>query len=187
MKSSNGTMLPLTAIAKVAETTGPDVIERFNLFPSARLFGGPAPGYSSGQALAAMEELAAQDAAGGLSARVVGAVVSGKDELAEHGGHLRARGADGVPDSRGSVRAADAAVRGDPGGAVRGVRRVRRGVGARVVRRSLSADRARHAGGPCREERDPDRRVRGAHSSRRRQVALRSGGRSARTCASGRS
>ncbi|MEJ0038660.1 MAG: multidrug efflux RND transporter permease subunit [Gammaproteobacteria bacterium] len=60
VKSSNGTMLPLTAIAKVAETTGPDVIERFNLFPSARLFGSPAPGYSSGQALAAMEELAAQ-------------------------------------------------------------------------------------------------------------------------------
>src|SRR4051812_20778223 len=60
VKSSNGNMLPLTAIAKVAETTGPDVIERFNLFPSARLFGGPAPGYSSGQALKPMEELAAQ-------------------------------------------------------------------------------------------------------------------------------
>jgi HAE1 family hydrophobic/amphiphilic exporter-1/multidrug efflux pump len=60
VKSSNGTMLPLTAIAKVQETTGPDVLERFNLFPSARLFGGPAPGYSSGQALKVMEDLAAQ-------------------------------------------------------------------------------------------------------------------------------
>ncbi len=60
VKSSNGSMMPLTAIAKVVETTGPDVIERFNLFPSARLFGGPAPGYSSGQALAVMEELAAK-------------------------------------------------------------------------------------------------------------------------------
>jgi multidrug efflux pump len=60
VKSSNGTMLPLTAVAKVQETTGPDVLERFNLFPSARLFGAPAPGYSSGQALKAMEELAAQ-------------------------------------------------------------------------------------------------------------------------------
>ncbi len=60
VKSSNGTMMPLTALAKVAETTGPDVIERFNLFASARLFGGPAPGYSSGQALAVMEELAAK-------------------------------------------------------------------------------------------------------------------------------
>ena len=60
VRSSNGTMIPLTAIAEVKETTGPDVVERFDLFPAARLFGGPAPGYSSGQALAAMEEVAAQ-------------------------------------------------------------------------------------------------------------------------------
>ena len=60
VRSKTGQMLPLTAIAKVTETTGPDVLERFNLFPSARLFGGPAPGYSSGQALAVMEELAAK-------------------------------------------------------------------------------------------------------------------------------
>src|SRR5690606_28800311 len=60
VRSSNGTMVPLTAIARVREVTGPDVIERYNLFPVARLFGEPAPGYSSGQALAVMEELAAQ-------------------------------------------------------------------------------------------------------------------------------
>jgi HAE1 family hydrophobic/amphiphilic exporter-1/multidrug efflux pump len=58
VRSSTGAMLPLTAIASVAEVTGPDIIERFNLFPAARLSGGPAPGYSSGQALAVMEELA---------------------------------------------------------------------------------------------------------------------------------
>ena len=56
VRSKSGAMIPLTAIATVNETTGPDFIERFNLFPSARLFGGPAPGYSSGQALAAMED-----------------------------------------------------------------------------------------------------------------------------------
>ncbi len=60
VRSANGTMVPLTAIANVHETTGPDVVERFDLFPAARLIGGPAPGYSSGQALAAMEEVAAQ-------------------------------------------------------------------------------------------------------------------------------
>jgi len=60
VKSSNASMVPLTAIANVSEVTGPDVIERFNLFPSARLFGGPARGYSSGQALEAMEQLAAK-------------------------------------------------------------------------------------------------------------------------------
>jgi hydrophobe/amphiphile efflux-1 (HAE1) family protein len=61
VKTATGSMVPLTAIANVAEVTGPDVIERFNLFPAARLFGEPAPGYSSGQALAAMEQLAAQN------------------------------------------------------------------------------------------------------------------------------
>jgi hydrophobe/amphiphile efflux-1 (HAE1) family protein len=60
VRSADGSMLPLTAIAEVQEVTGPDLVERFNLFPSARLFGEPAPGYSSGQALAAMEELAAE-------------------------------------------------------------------------------------------------------------------------------
>ncbi len=60
VKSSNGAMIPLTAVARVVETTGPDVVERYNLFPAARLFGSPAPGYSSGQALAAMEQLAAK-------------------------------------------------------------------------------------------------------------------------------
>ena len=60
VRSADGSMIPLTAIATVHEVTGPDLIERFNLFPSARLFGGPGPGYSSGEALATMEELAAQ-------------------------------------------------------------------------------------------------------------------------------
>ena len=60
VRSASGSMIPLTAIATVNQVTGPDLIERFNLFPSARLSGEPARGYSSGQALAAMEEVAAQ-------------------------------------------------------------------------------------------------------------------------------
>jgi HAE1 family hydrophobic/amphiphilic exporter-1/multidrug efflux pump len=60
VRSADGAMIPLTAIASVQQITGPDFIERFNLFPAARLFGDPAPGYSSGQALAAMEEVAAE-------------------------------------------------------------------------------------------------------------------------------
>jgi HAE1 family hydrophobic/amphiphilic exporter-1/multidrug efflux pump len=58
VRSADGAMVPLTAIATVEQVTGPDFIERFNLFPSARLFGDPAPGYSSGQAHAALEEVA---------------------------------------------------------------------------------------------------------------------------------
>ncbi|HVY63913.1 MAG TPA: multidrug efflux RND transporter permease subunit [Gammaproteobacteria bacterium] len=60
VRSADGAMIPLTAIASVREATGPDLIERFNLFPAARIFGGPGVGYSSGQGLATMEELAAR-------------------------------------------------------------------------------------------------------------------------------
>jgi HAE1 family hydrophobic/amphiphilic exporter-1/multidrug efflux pump len=59
VRSADGAMIPLTALATVNQITGPDLVERFNLFPSARLAGEPAAGYSSGQALAAMEEVAA--------------------------------------------------------------------------------------------------------------------------------
>ncbi|HNR12307.1 MAG TPA: multidrug efflux RND transporter permease subunit [Thermodesulfobacteriota bacterium] len=58
MRSRSGSPIPLTAIATVKIITGPDIIERFNVFPAARIMGMPAPGYSSGQALEIMEQLA---------------------------------------------------------------------------------------------------------------------------------
>jgi hypothetical protein len=61
VRAAGGAMIPLTAIAAaVQQITGPDFIERFNLFRSARLSGGPAQDYSSGQALAVIENVAAQ-------------------------------------------------------------------------------------------------------------------------------
>jgi hydrophobe/amphiphile efflux-1 (HAE1) family protein len=60
VRSDKNQLIPLTALAAVHTETGPDVVERFNVFPAARIIGGPAPGYSSGQALAAMEQVAAQ-------------------------------------------------------------------------------------------------------------------------------
>ncbi len=58
VRSGEGQMIPLTALVTVHETTGPEVIERYNVFPSAKVLGDAAPGYSSGEALAAMEEVA---------------------------------------------------------------------------------------------------------------------------------
>ncbi|BBD08283.1 efflux RND transporter permease subunit [Desulfovibrio ferrophilus] len=60
VRSSSGDMVPLTALVKVERTTGPEVMERYNVFPAAKIMGAPAPGYSSGQALAALEEVAAE-------------------------------------------------------------------------------------------------------------------------------
>jgi multidrug efflux pump subunit AcrB len=57
VRSDEGEMIPLLALVNVHQTTGPEVVERFNVFPAAKIVGEPAPGYSSGQALSAMEEL----------------------------------------------------------------------------------------------------------------------------------
>ncbi|MBN2647513.1 MAG: multidrug efflux RND transporter permease subunit [Thiotrichales bacterium] len=57
VRSRSGEMIPLSALVEFKRTTGADVIDRFNLFPAAKLMGEPAPGYSSGQALAAFEEV----------------------------------------------------------------------------------------------------------------------------------
>ena len=59
VRSQRGEMIPLTALVDVQLTSGPEVVERFNVFPAAKIMGGPAPGFSSGQAIAAMEKAAA--------------------------------------------------------------------------------------------------------------------------------
>jgi len=60
VRSAAGRMIPLANVVQVERRSGPDLIQRFNAFTSARIMGGPAPGYSSGQALAAMDEVAAE-------------------------------------------------------------------------------------------------------------------------------
>jgi multidrug efflux pump len=59
-RSSNGQMVPLTAVVKTDYVTGPDLVPHFNGFPAAQVIGGAAPGYSSGTAIQTMEEVANQ-------------------------------------------------------------------------------------------------------------------------------
>ncbi len=58
VRSDNGALVPLDNLISVEQTTTPQVISHYNLFRSAEIDGSPAPGYSSGQAIAAMEDLA---------------------------------------------------------------------------------------------------------------------------------
>ncbi|MCE3284435.1 MAG: transporter [Steroidobacteraceae bacterium] len=58
VRAGDGQMIPLTSLVTISESTGPEVIERYNVFPSAKVLGDAAPGYSSGEALAVMEEVA---------------------------------------------------------------------------------------------------------------------------------
>ncbi|EAK0455563.1 multidrug efflux RND transporter permease subunit [Campylobacter upsaliensis] len=57
VKSSDGQMVALDSILTLKSSAGPDDVKRFNLFPAAQIQGSPAPGYSSGQAMAVMEGL----------------------------------------------------------------------------------------------------------------------------------
>jgi hydrophobe/amphiphile efflux-1 (HAE1) family protein len=58
VRNQAGQMVPIGSILTVQSITGPDRIQRYNLFRSAEVNGSTAPGYSSGQAISAMEELA---------------------------------------------------------------------------------------------------------------------------------
>ena len=60
MRSSSGQMMPLSNVVSIREGTAPQSIGHYNLFRSVEINGSPAPGYSSGQALMAMEELSAR-------------------------------------------------------------------------------------------------------------------------------
>jgi multidrug efflux pump len=56
-RNANGEMVPLGAIMQVSEGVGPDIAMRYNAFRAADLKGGAAPGYSTGQAQAAMVKI----------------------------------------------------------------------------------------------------------------------------------
>ncbi len=58
VKNAGGDMLPLSTLVSAKDVTGPEFTLRFNLYRAAEVTGSPAPGYSSGQAMAALEEVA---------------------------------------------------------------------------------------------------------------------------------
>jgi HAE1 family hydrophobic/amphiphilic exporter-1 len=59
-RNNQGDMVPLGSLLDVRRTEGAELITRYNYYPAAAIFGSAAPGFSSGQALAEMERLAAQ-------------------------------------------------------------------------------------------------------------------------------
>jgi multidrug efflux pump len=61
VRSDNGTMVPLNVLLSTSRIVGPDVVDRFNVFPAAKIQGNPAPGFSSGQAIAAIEQVVSQN------------------------------------------------------------------------------------------------------------------------------
>ena len=58
VRAQNGAMVPLSALVTLTSSLGPDMVERFNVFPAAKFIANPSPGYSSGDAIRAVEETA---------------------------------------------------------------------------------------------------------------------------------
>src|SRR4051794_4867065 len=66
VRDKQGKMVPLGTLVRVEKRLGPHVIPRYNLYPAASISGGAAPGYSSGQALKLMDQMAAQKLPAGV-------------------------------------------------------------------------------------------------------------------------
>jgi len=67
VRNQNGEMVPLNALIQVRQVQGTELVTRYNLYPAASIFGSAAPGFSSGQALDTMEQLAAQTLPEGMA------------------------------------------------------------------------------------------------------------------------
>ncbi|HEY3596019.1 MAG TPA: multidrug efflux RND transporter permease subunit [Paraburkholderia sp.] len=60
VRSKSNSMVPLKSVVTYQYVTGPDLITRFNNYPAVKVTANPAPGYSSGQVMRALEEIGAQ-------------------------------------------------------------------------------------------------------------------------------
>jgi HAE1 family hydrophobic/amphiphilic exporter-1 len=82
VRSDSGQMVPLDNLTTVAQSSGPPVINHYNLFRSVEIDGSAAPGYSSGEGITAMQQLATQNMMPGMTYSWTGLTL---DEL-ESGG-----------------------------------------------------------------------------------------------------
>lgn len=60
VRGTNGNMVPVGSVADISDSLGPDIISLYNLYPAASIVGMTATGYSSGQAIAELEDIAAR-------------------------------------------------------------------------------------------------------------------------------
>ena len=101
VRSATGALVPLGTLVDIRDTTGPTLVQRYNMYVSVPLQGNPAPGVSTGTALDTMEGTGEQSAAAGHDLRMDGTCLSGK-QYRQYGdlylravGHLRLPGAFG--------------------------------------------------------------------------------------------
>ena len=159
VRNSEGKMIPLRSLVEVRVVVGPPALIRYNNLRAVTVQGSPAPGVSSGQALKAMEEVAAHDASAGLCGRMDRYGIPGEARGRQDRDHPRLRGAVRVSVPGRALRKLDHSGAGAAVGIGRHPRIVRRHCARPSDARSLCADRHHRADRPCRKERHSDRRV----------------------------
>ena len=161
-RSIAGDMVPLGAVATFREITGPYRVPRYNLFPAAEVQGATLPGFSTGQAIAAMEKIVAANLPSGfgfewteiaLQEKVAGNTAAIAFSLAVVFVFLLLAA---------QYESVLLPLRRDPDRADVPVRRDQRRAVARHGQQHPHPDRVRGVDRAGREERDPDRRVRQA-------------------------
>ena len=160
VRDKQGKMVPLGTLVRVEKRLGPQIIPRYNLYPSASISGGAAPGYSSGQALKLMDQMAARKLPAAMGTEWTAMSYQEKRVGGQAIYVFAPGGADGLPRPGRPVRELDAARRGHPRRAAGLAGHGDRRRDPRDGQQHLHADRRRADHRPGEQERHPDRRVR---------------------------
>src|SRR5712664_2685603 len=150
-------MVPLSTLGKLRPTVGPEFVSHYDIYGSALINGAPAAGYSSGQAIAAMQRAAARVLPADFGHEWTGITYQ----------QLKAGAVAGIVFVLAMVfvflflaaqyESWSMPFNGHPSCAACPVRRGDGAMGSRHAVRRLFADRLRHADRPVGQERDPDR------------------------------
>ena len=132
VRNAQGDMVPLSALTKFESRPGPEFTMRYNLYRSAQIIGGAAPGYSSAQAMKALEETSTRPCRARWVTTTWACRIRRRKRrrACPHGSIFWVLAALRIPDSRRAVRKLDAAVQRPAQHAGRGLRRIRDPVAA---------------------------------------------------------
>ena len=103
VRNAQGQMVPLGTLVKVEKRLGPQIIPRYNMYSAATINGRAAEGYSSGQALNSMEQMAGQKLTSAMGFDWTGMSFQEKTRRLTSDLRFRPGGVDGLPCARGSI------------------------------------------------------------------------------------
>ena len=109
VRNNDGNMVPFGTLASIQTVAGPSVISLYNLYPAATVITATAQGYSSGQGIDLLEQIAKRHAAARHGLRMDGDVLPGEGGRQPDLHHLRPEPAARVPRARRPIRELDRA------------------------------------------------------------------------------